>query len=372
MLKIPERVRFMENSELFEIAKNFEINSKPTEISIIDSGHINKTYLVKCENGEKYILQYVNTNVFPNITELMNNIENVTDFIRKKGNCKTLKFIKTKSGNYIYNNNWRMQEFIENTKTFISTESLDILKEAGKAIGNFQNELDGFNAESLYEIIPKFHYTPNRVNQLRDALESETNKKQRNERFEKANDCIKFLTEKNRIDKTKEITNRLENHIIPLRVTHNDTKLSNILMDKDKDTYVALIDLDTIMPGSVVYDFGEGIRTGVTVAPEDEQDLSKIHVDMERFKAYTEGFLEMAGQSITKEEKDLLPLGAWMMTYENAIRFLADYLNGDTYFSVDKDIQDHNLVRAKAQAEILRQMEENEENMKGMINEYGL
>ena len=143
-------------------------------------------------------------------------------------------------------------------------------------------------------------------------------------------------------------------------------------MDKDKDTYVALIDLDTIMPGSVVYDFGEGIRTGVTVAPEDEQDLSKIHVDMERFKAYTEGFLETAGQSITKEEKDLLPLGAWMMTYENAIRFLADYLNGDTYFSVDKDIQDHNLVRAKAQAEILRQMEENEENMKGMINEYGL
>lgn len=362
----------MENNELFEIAQNFAIDGTPKEISIIDSGHINKTYLVKYDTGKKYILQYVNTNVFPNITELMNNIENVTDFIRKKGNCKTLKFIKTKSGNYIYNNNWRMQEFIENTKTYLSTESLDVLKEAGRAIGDFQNELDGFNAESLYEIIPKFHYTPNRVNQLRDALESETNKKQRNERFEKANDCIKFLTEKNRIDKTKEITNRLENHIIPLRVTHNDTKLSNILMDKDKDTYVALIDLDTIMPGSVVYDFGEGIRTGVTVAPEDEQDLSKIHVDMERFKAYTEGFLEMAGQSITKEEKDLLPLGAWMMTYENAIRFLADYLNGDTYFSVDKDIQDHNLVRAKAQTEILRQMEENEENMKGMINEYGL
>ena len=360
----------MENSELFEIAKNFEINSKPTEISIIDSGHINKTYLVKCENGEKYILQYVNTNVFPNITELMNNIENVTDFIRKKGNCKTLKFIKTKSGNYIYNNNWRMQEFIENTKTFISTESLAILKEAGRAIGDFQNELDGFNAESLYEIIPKFHYTPNRVNQLRDALESEPNREQRKERFEKANDCIKFLTDKKRLDKTSEITNKLENHTIPLRVTHNDTKLSNILMDKDKDTYVALIDLDTIMPGSVVYDFGEGIRTGVTVAPEDEQDLTKIYVDMERFKAYTEGFLETAGQSITKEEKDLLPLGAWMMTYDNAIRFLADYLNGDVYFAVHNE--DQNLHRATAQAEILRQMEENEENMKGMINEYGL
>lgn len=360
----------MENSELFEIAKNFEINGKPTEISIIDSGHINKTYLVKYDTGEKYILQYVNTNVFPNIVELMNNIEMVTTFIRKKGNCKTLKFIKTKSGNYIYNNNWRMQEFIENTKTYLSTESLDVLKEAGRAIGDFQNELDGFNAESLYEIIPKFHYTPNRVNQLRDALESEPNREQRKERFEKANECIKFLTDKKRLDKTSEITNKLENHTIPLRVTHNDTKLSNILMDKDKDTYVALIDLDTIMPGSVVYDFGEGIRTGVTVAAEDEQDLSKIHVDMERFKAYTEGFLETAGQSITKEEKDLLPLGAWMMTYENAIRFLADYLNGDIYFAVHNE--DQNLHRATAQAEILRQMEENEENMKGMINEYGL
>ena len=360
----------MENNELFEIAQNFAINGTPKEISIIDSGHINKTYLVKYDTGEKYILQYVNTNVFPNIVELMNNIEKVTDFIRKKGNCQTLRFIKTKSGNYIYNNNWRMQEFIENTKTYLSTESLNVLKEAGRAIGDFQNELDGFNAESLYEIIPMFHYTPNRVSQLRDALENSTNKEQRKDRFEKASKCIKFLTDKRRIDRTSEITDKLENHTIPLRVTHNDTKLSNILMDKDKDTYVALIDLDTIMPGSVVYDFGEGIRTGVTVAAEDEQDLSKIHVDMERFKAYAEGFLEAAWQSITKEEKDLLPLGAWMMTYENAIRFLADYLNGDVYFAVHNE--DQNLHRATAQAEILRQMEENEENMKGMINEYGL
>lgn len=360
----------MENNELFEIAQNFAINGTPKEISIIDSGHINKTYLVKYDTGEKYILQYVNTNVFPNIVELMNNIEKVTDFIRKKGNCKTLKFIKTKSGNYIYNNNWRMQEFIENTKTYLSTESLNVLKEAGRAIGDFQNELDGFNAESLYEIIPMFHYTPNRVSQLRDALENNTNKEERKDRFEKASKCINFLTDKRRIDRTSEITDKIENHTIPLRVTHNDTKLSNILMDKDKDTYVALIDLDTIMPGSVVYDFGEGIRTGVTVAAEDEQDLSKIHVDMERFKAYTEGFLEAAGQSITKEEKDLLPLGAWMMTYENAIRFLADYLKGDVYFAVHNE--DQNLHRATAQVEILRQMEENEENMKGMINEYGL
>ena len=361
----------MENSELFEIAKNFEINSKPTEISIIDSGHINKTYLVKCDTGEKYILQYVNTNVFPNITELMNNIENVTDFIRKKGNCKTLKFIKTKSGNYIYNNNWRMQEYIENTKTFISTESLKILKEAGKAIGDFQNELDGFNAESLYEIIPKFHYTPNRVSQLRDALESNINREQRKDRFEKASKCINFLTDKKRLDKTSEITNKLENHTIPLRVTHNDTKLSNILFDKNTDEAVCLIDLDTVMPGALAYDFGEGLRTGITTAKEDEQDVSKIHADINRFEAFTKGFLSEVKDIITEEELEMLPLGVWMMTYENAIRFLADYLNGDIYFSVDKEIENHNLIRARAQMELLKQIEEKEEDMKGVIKKYG-
>lgn len=364
----------MKKDDIIEIAKKFDIEGEPTEVKAIEIGHINKTYLVEYSTKKKYILQYVNTNVFPNITELMKNIEGVTKFIKDKGDSVTLTFIKTKGDNpgYIYNNNWRIQEFIENTKTYISTESLDILNQAGKAVGNFQKQLDGFNAEILYEIIPKFHYTPNRVKQLQDAISSKENNEKRKERFKKAKPYLEFVTDKKRLERSSIITTNLENHTIPLRVTHNDTKLSNILFDKDTDKYVTLIDFDTIMPGSIVYDFGEGIRTGVTTTPEDEQDLSKIYVDMKRYEAFTKGFLEEMKGTITKEELELLPIGAWMMTYENTIRFMADYLNGDTYFAVNKDIPDHNLIRVKAHVEILKQMEENEDKMKGMIIQYGL
>ena len=364
----------MKKDELFKIAKKFDVEGNPVKIETIDVGHINKTYLVEYDNTKKYILQYVNTNVFPKIFELMDNVDRVTNYIRKKGNNVTLNFIKTKgeNPNYIYNHNWRLQEFLENTKTYLSTENLNILQEAGRAVGNFQKQLNGFEAETLFETIPQFHYTPNRVRQLNDAINSKENNEKRKERFEKAKEYIEILTDEKRTSRVNTITDKLKTHVIPLRVTHNDTKLSNILFNKNTDKYVTMIDFDTIMPGSIVYDFGEGIRSGVTTAKEDEQDLSKIHVDMKRFEAFTKGFLEEMKGAITKEELELLPTGAWMMTYENAIRFLADYLNGDTYFSVNEDILDHNLVRTKVQTEIVKQIEENEELMKGMVNKYGL
>ncbi len=363
----------MKKQEILQIAKKFDINGLPVDAKLIESGHINKTYLINYDDGKKYILQYVNTSVFPNITELMSNIEKVTQFIKQKEDSTTLTFIKTREEDpkYIYNN-WRMQEFINNTKTYISTESLQVLEQAGKAVGDFQREVDGFDASTLYEIIEKFHYTPNRVKQFMDAMQSKENNKERKERFEKAEECIKFLTDKKRIERSSIITSKLETGEIPLRVTHNDTKLSNILFDKDTNEYKCLIDLDTIMPGSLVYDFGEGIRTGITLAAEDEEDLSKIYVDMNRFEAYVKGFLSTINDAITKQELELLPMGAWMMTYENSLRFLADYLNGDIYFAINKEKEDHNLIRAKAQIEIVRQIEENEEKMKGMIKQYGL
>ena len=285
----------------------------------------------------------------------------------------TLKMIDTldDNPNSIYNQNWRMEEFIDNTKTYLTTESTEILTEAGKAAGKFQKHLDGFPAEELYEIIPKFHYTPNRVNQLKEALSNEENKTKRSERFKIAKEAIEFLTDENRINKTNIITNKLQSKEIPLRVTHNDTKLSNILFDKDTDKAVCLIDLDTVMPGALVYDFGEGLRTGITTAKEDEQDVSKIYADINRFEAFTKGFLSEVKDIITEEEIKLLPLGLWMMTYENAIRFLTDYLNGDVYYSVDKDIENHNLIRAKTQMELLKQIEEKEDEMKGVIKKYG-
>ena len=203
------------------------------------------------------------------------------------------------------------------------------------------------------------------------ALNSKENIENRPERFKKAKKEIGFLTEKFRLERTNIITDKIEKGEIPLRVTHNDTKLSNILFDKNTDKSVCLIDFDTIMPGSIVYDFGEGIRSGITTAKEDEQDISKIKADISRFEAFTKGFLEKTKDIITKEELEILPLGAWMMTYENLIRFLADYLNGDVYFSVNPEIEDHNLIRVRAQMEVLKQIEQNENKMKGMIETYG-
>ena len=374
----------MDKNELINIAKNFKIDGEVTNIEECNSGHINKTYALtyKQNNGEskKYILQYVNDEVFPNLPELMANIKNVTSYMQNKAESKgedtsrlTIKMIETNDNNPndLYNKCWRMEEFIDNTKTYLTTEDLEILEEAGKAAGRFQKNLHGFKADELYEIIPKFHYTPNRVNQLNEALSSKENQEKRANRFQKAKDVINFVTDEKRLAKTNKITSMLETKKIPLRVTHNDTKLSNILFDKDTNKAVCLIDLDTVMPGALCYDFGEGLRTGITTSKEDEQDLSKIKIDINRFERYTKGFLSEVKDTITKEELETLPLGVWMMTYENSIRFLADYLNGDIYFTVDKNIEDHNLIRAKAQLEILKQLEEQEENMKGVIKKYG-
>lgn len=242
----------------------------------------------------------------------------------------------------------------------------------GKSVGEFQKYLDGFPAQELFEIIPKFHYTPNRYKNFKEALESEENSLKRKERFEKAKEIIEFLTSHKRVSKISIITDSLEKDEVPLRVTHNDTKLSNILFDKETQKSVCLIDLDTVMPGAIAYDFGEAIRTGISRTKEDEEDLSKIKIEMDRFEAFTKGFLSNLKNTLTESEKEQLVLGAWMMTYENAIRFLTDYLNGDIYFHVDENIKDHNLIRTVAQAELLRQMEEKEEEMKGMIYRYGL
>ncbi len=311
----------MNKEKLINIAKNFKIDGEPIDVEICSSGHINKTYAItyKTSDGEKkkYILQYVNTNVFPNLPELMNNIKNITKYMTKKAQEKgesnerlTITMLETtnEDPHDIYNNNWRMEKFIDNTKTYLTTEDMNILLEAGKAAGRFQKYLHGFPAEELYEIIPKFHYTPNRVNQLREALSNEENLTNRKERFDLAKNTIEFVTDEKRVSRTNLITNKLEKKEIPLRVTHNDTKLSNILFDKDTNKAVCLIDLDTVMPGALAYDFGEGLRTGITTAKEDEQDLSKIKVDINRFENYTKGFLSEVKDIITKEELNILPL----------------------------------------------------------------
>lgn len=373
----------MNEEKLFEISKKFKIAGMPIQVEKCKNGHINKTYEITyaLENGnkEKYILQHVNSEVFGELEKLNNNIVEVTDYIREKTantdidlDRVTIKIIKTKDDEIIYNYNWRMQKFINNTKTFLSTDKVKILYESGKAIGRFQKYLNGFKAEELYEVIPKFHYTKGRLDNLKEAIESNENLSIRKERFDLAKEVIEFATNESRTNRVTEITDKLQSKHIPYRVTHNDTKLSNILFDKDTDEAVCLIDLDTVMPGALAYDFGEGLRTSVSKSKEDEQDLSKIKVELERFEAFTKGFLQEMKGSITKEEKDTLVTGLWMMTYENGIRFLTDYLNGDIYFNVDPNIQEHNLIRTKAQFELLRQIENNEDKMKEVVEKYGL
>lgn len=382
--RIMLKKEFSNKNNLLEMAKKFKVSGNPIDVEILESGHINKTYKIIYDDfgkSKEYILQYVNTDIFTNLQELMSNIKNITNYIRKRAkeygedsDRVTLTMMDTIDNNMysIYNKNWRMEKFIQNTKTFLTTEDLNILYEAGKTVGNFQKYLDGFDTSNLNEIIPKFHYTPNRLNQLMEALNNEENKQKRQERFNRAKESMDFLLEEKRTEKTYIIINMLESEKIPYRVTHNDAKLSNILFDKSTNDGVCLIDLDTVMPGALAYDFGEGVRTSISLAEEDEQDVSKVNVDLDRFEAFTKGFLENVKSVITKDEQDTLLLGAWMMTYENALRFVTDYLNGDIYFNVNKDIEDHNLYRAKVQIKILKQFEQNEEKMIKIIRKYGI
>lgn len=382
--RIMLKEEFNDKNYLLEKAKKFRVQGNPIDVEILESGHINKTYKIIYDDfgeNKEYILQYVNTDIFPKLEELMLNIKNITEYIRKKANENeedldriTLMMMDTIDNNMysICDENWRMEKFIQNTKTFLTTDDLNILYESGKAIGKFQKYLDGFDTSNLNEIIPKFHHTPNRLNQLIEALSNEENKQKRHERFSRAKESIDFLLDGKRTEKTYIIINMLESGKIPYRVTHNDAKLSNILFDKNTNKSVCLIDLDTVMPGALAYDFGEGVRTSISLAEEDEQDSSKVNVDLDRFEAFTKGFLEDMKNVITKDEQNTLLLGAWMMTYENALRFMADYLNGDIYFNVNNDIEDHNLYRAKVQIEILKQIEQNEEKLIEIVKKYGI
>lgn len=372
----------MNTKDLLEKVSNFKVLGKPSNVEVLESGHINKTYKIICkslEKNEEYILQYINTEVFLNLSELMINIKKITTYIRNKAKENnedldkiTITIIDTIDDNKdsIYDKNWRMQKFITNTKTFLTTKDTEILYEAGKAVGSFQKYLDGFNTEELYEIIPKFHNTPNRVNNLENALNNGKNRKERYDRFKAAEESISFLLDKNRIERADIIVKKLENGELPYRVTHNDTKLSNILFDKKTNKAVCLIDLDTVMPGTLLYDFGEGIRTSISTAREDEEELGKVNIELKRFEAFTKGFLENVEDIITKSEKENLLLGVWMMVYENAVRFITDFLNGDIYFNVKKEIENHNLVRAKVQIELLKQIEKNERKMEEIIEKY--
>lgn len=312
-------------------------------------GHINRTYLV-CTGGKKYIMQQINNSIFPSVDKLMENILNVTEFLTAR-NINTLHVIKTTDGGAFYEINgeyYRVYDFIENSVTYQSVDSPKIFEESGFAFGSFQRVLSDFDASVLHEIIADFHNTPKRFKDFKLAVEKNI--------VHRAAECkpeIEFIM--SRADSFGKIAAGISDGSIPLRVTHNDTKLNNILMDSATGKARAIIDLDTVMPGSMLYDFGDSIRFGASTAAEDEKDLEKVHFDMELYKAYSDGFIRAMGDSMTDEELKLLPYSAYLMTMECGMRFLADFLSGDTYFKVK--YPEHNLVRCKTQLKLASEME---------------
>ncbi len=346
-----------------------------TETVRYGQGHINDTFRLTCRDGEgkqvRYLLQRINRNVFPKPEELMDNFEALTAFLRRKiiaqggdPNRETLSLIYTNSGLPYYtdsrNDVWRLMPFVENTEC-AETATPELFEASARAFGRFQYLLSDFPAETLHETIEKFHDTPDRYRKLMAAVEADKVGRAAEVQAE-----IDFV--RKREADCDVAVNALKEGILPLRVTHNDTKLNNILMDRDTHEGICIIDLDTTMPGLSINDFGDSIRFGATHAAEDEKDLSKVDFDMGLYEAYVRGFLQGARGSLTEEEIAYLPWGARLMTLECGIRFLTDYLEGDRYFRIHYPEQ--NLDRCRTQFKLVSEMEEKFEEMAAVIRKY--
>lgn len=341
-------------------ADSFRLLGEVTDIRPYGEGHINLTLLVTTTE-KRYIMQKMNTRVFPDPDSLMKNICGVTEHLRSRG-LETLNVVPTKTGAAFLKDEecFRVYEFIENTVTYQQVTDKKVFFNSGKAFGEFQNYLSEFDASKLTETIPHFHDTPKRFRDFLTALKED--------KCGRAKECVGetdfILSHK---DTYGDAAKALEDGSLPLRVTHNDTKLNNILMDAKTNEARAVIDLDTVMPGSMLYDFGDSIRFGASTAAEDEKDLNRVHFDLGLFEAYAKGYCGAVRNSITDKEKELLPYGSYLMTMECGMRFLADYLSGDTYFAIKYD--DHNLVRCRTQLRLAAEMEQSFSAMKKIIAE---
>ena len=343
----------------------FPTDGRPVKCDEIRSGHVNTTYLITTDTGARYILQNVNTYAFPRTYIIMDNISAISRYLAAKSGEKPamISYIDTLDGERYFDDGqggaWRIYRFVENSICLNRPERDEDFYECARAFGKFQDSLSGFPAEKLGETIVDFHNTPERYRQLREAAEADVCGRLADVREELA-----FVLE--REEKAVRLQRMRASGELPVRVTHNDTKINNVLLDADTRRAICVIDLDTVMPGLSVYDFGDAIRFGASTAAEDEKDLDKVALDLGLFRVFTRGFLE-ACPSLTDAEIDALPLGAYTMTIECGSRFLADYLKGDKYFSVD--YPGHNLDRARTQFQLIRDMEEKWDEMRRIVAE---
>lgn len=367
----------VDNGALEDALYAFGFGNKCSYVRPFGAGHINETYAVYMPNEEgedelMYVLQRVNKNVFKNPDAVMENIFGVTEFLRRviredggDPDRETLSYIKTKIGeNYFEDTDgfpWRCYNYIADSVCYQSAENTEQFYQSARSFGHFLKQLGDYPAETLHETIPKFHDTESRLADFKRALKRDVKNRALTCRRE-----IRFV-----LDREKDcsvLMEQVRQGNLPLRVTHNDTKLNNILFDEETNKGLCIIDLDTIMPGLALSDYGDSIRFGASTAAEDEQDLNKVHFSLELFEAYTKGYLEAAGDVLTPTEKEYLPWGARLLTLECGIRFLTDYLQGDTYFKTE--YTDHNLVRARTQFKLVDEMEQHFDEMRKIVKKY--
>ncbi len=343
------------DSKFPDLISQFQINEKPINVFPFGSGHINDTYKVETE-GRNYLLQRINHSIFKDVEGLTGNFLKVTGHIREKLNSsnsgpQTLKLYPTHSNTYFLKdhegNYWRLLDFIEDSSSYDLVENQTIAHEGGKAYGEFVKMLSDFPAETLVETIPKFHDIHFRLDNFRKAAKNDSAK-----RADDSKNEIDFIEA--RAEEMKCIIRLGTEGKIPLRVTHNDTKINNVLFDKTGKG-ICVIDLDTVMPGYIHYDFGDSIRTFTNTASEDEPDLSKVGMDPDYYAAFTRGFLEETKAILKTEELKYLAFSAKLMTYIIGLRFFTDHLEGDVYYKTK--YPGHNLTRAKTQFKLLESME---------------
>ncbi len=360
------------NLKTWQVVKNFAIDEDPSDISPLGAGHINDTFVIDTKVGKKFCLQRVNHHVFRDVPGMMENIQRVTAHLQSKVAARggdvfreALTLVPALDGAAYHQDNegdfWRVYNFVDSACTYDVCEKAGLVHDAAEAFAQFQQDLADLPGARLNETIPAFHDTPKRYERFIEAVEKDE--------LNRASAAIREIDFINaRADELSTIIRALSSGEVPERVTHNDTKLNNVLFDKNNDQCLCVIDLDTVMPGSALYDFGDAVRLGACTASEDEVDLSLVTLSLERFEEIAKGYLEKAKLFLQPLEEELLVFSCRLMTFECGMRFLTDHLEGDSYFKVHHE--GHNLERCRTQLKMVADMENKAEQMRDIIDKY--
>lgn len=362
--------------DLSTIAKNFQFEGEYIDAEPIASGHINDSYATRFYRSDgrvhRYFLQRINQHVFPSPPRVIENIKGITTHLRRKiiavggdPDRETLNLIPALDGEYMHRSHdggyWRAAIFIEGAQTYDRVQDLEHAYSVAQAFGRFQRLVSDFPAQQLHHTIPDFHYTPKRLSALIHAVQCDVRNRARSVRDE-----IKFVED--RANETWTLVDLAAEGQLPERVIHNDTKFNNVMIDDETGRGICVIDLDTVMPGLSLYDFGDAVRSGANPAAEDECDLAQVTIDLDIFEHLVAGYLDATHDCLTPPEIDYLPFSAILMTLECGMRFLTDHLNGDLYFRIQRE--NHNLDRCRTHFKMVREMEARFEEMVRIIERY--